>query len=124
MEELYKLKRKLRNQYEDFMKLHGDFKRNERLFAVFAIILIVELAILIVLVFMSSISLSIPMILLILFTLAIIGIDVRYCYEAHTHAERCKTLANKCLRDIEKIEELELLRDEMSKMRFRDEKGG
>ena len=123
MEELYELKRRLRNQYEDFMKLHGDFKRNERLFAVFAIILVVELVILVVLAFVSSVSLDVPTTFLMLFALVVVGMDFYYYYEAHAHAKRCKTLANKCLRDIKKIEELELLRNEMSKMRFRDEKG-
>jgi len=108
---LYELKRRLRNQYEDFMKLHGDFKRNERLFAVFAIILIVELVMLIVLAFVSSVSLDIPTTFLILFALAMSGISIRYCYEAHVHAERCKTLANKCLEDIEKIDQLLKVRE-------------
>ena len=103
---LYELKRRLRNQYEDFMKLYGDFKRNERLFAVLAIILIVELVILVVLAFVFSVDLDIPTTFLILFALVIIDMDFYYCYEARAYAERCKTLANKCLRDIEKIDQL------------------
>lgn len=108
MEELYELKESFKKEYDDFMKLYRDFNRNKKLFALYAVILIIEFIILVVLRLTLTLSadLSIIWAFLMLFALVFSGINIYYCYEAHIHAERCKTLANRCLKNVEEIEEL------------------
>jgi len=113
MEELYELRTSFKKEYDDFMKLYRDFNRNRGLFALYAVILIIESIMLVVLrlTLTSPADLSAVWIFLMLFALAVSGINVYYCYEAHVHAEWCKTLANRCLKNIEEIDRLLKVRE-------------